>query len=109
MKVNPRTNELEDYAKAETSTTILQYLQTSSDFDTKKNTAIQWNELCGNCFWLSWWDKDKGEKYATEKVVTVDDEGNEQKFERCASTPSLKMLSGNTSYGVISPYSKSPW
>ena len=48
MKVNPRTNELEDYAKAETSTTILQYLQTSSDFDTKKNTAIQWNELCGN-------------------------------------------------------------
>lgn len=40
MKVNPRTNELEDYAKAETSTTILQYLQTSSDFDTKKNTSV---------------------------------------------------------------------
>ena len=39
MKVNPRTNELEDYAKAETSTTILQYLQTSSDFDTKKNSG----------------------------------------------------------------------
>ena len=54
MKVKPRTNELDDYAKAEVSTSILQYTQSVSDFDTKKNTAIAWNELCGNCFWLSW-------------------------------------------------------
>lgn len=101
MKVNPRTNELEDYAKAETSTTILQYLQTSSDFNTKKNTAIQWNELCGNCFWLSWWDKDKGEKYATEKVITVDDEGNEQKFEQA-------FYQGDLEYGLITPYEVFP-
>lgn len=76
-------------------------MQTSSDFDTKKNTAIQWNELCGNCFWLSWWDKDKGEKYATEKVVTVDEEGNERKFEQA-------FYQGDLEYGLITPYEVFP-
>ena len=60
MKVKPATNELDDYAKAEVSTSVLQYTQKVSDFESKKNTMIYWNELCGNCFWLSWWDKDKG-------------------------------------------------
>ena len=55
MKVKPATNELEDYAKADVSTSVLQYTQKASDFETKKNTMIYWNELCGNCFWLSWW------------------------------------------------------
>lgn len=101
MKVKPRTNELDDYAKAETSTTILQYLQTSSDFDTKKNTAIYWNELCGNCFWLSWWDKDKGEKYAAEIVTKVGAAGVESKFEQA-------YYQGELEYGLITPYEVYP-
>ena len=36
MKVKPRTNELDDYAKASVSTNILQYAQKASDFETKK-------------------------------------------------------------------------
>lgn len=101
MKVKPRTNELDDYAKAETSTTILQYLQTSSDFDTKKNTAIYWNELTGNCFWLSWWDKDKGEKYATETITEIGEDGVESKREKA-------YYQGDLEYGLITPYELYP-
>lgn len=88
MKVKPRTNELDDYAKAEVSTAILQYTQSVSDFDTKKNTMITWNELCGNCFWLSWWDKDKGERYVTQNI-----DGKEIVFHE-----------GDLDYGFITPY-----
>ncbi len=101
MKVKPRTNELDDWAKAETSTTILQYLQTSSDFDTKKNTAIYWNELTGNCFWLSWWDKDKGEKYATETITEIGEDGVESKREKA-------YYQGDLEYGLITPYELYP-
>ena len=43
MKVKPRTNELDDYAKADVSTAILQHTQSISNFDTQKNTMIAWN------------------------------------------------------------------
>ena len=97
MKVKPATNELDDYAKAEVSTSVLQYTQKASDFESKKNTMIYWNELCGNCFWLSWWDKDKGEKYAVETVIDIDDNGMERKKETA-------FYQGNIDYGLITPY-----
>lgn len=97
MKVKPATNELDDYAKAETSTSVLQHIQKVSDFETKKNTMINWNELTGNCFWLSWWDKDKGEKYAVEQIFDVDEEGNQKKKETA-------YFQGDLDYGLITPY-----
>jgi hypothetical protein len=97
MKVNPATNELDDYAKAETSTSVLQHIQKVSDFESKKNTMINWNELTGNCFWLSWWDKDKGEKYAIEQILSLDEDGN-QKNEETA------YFQGDLDYGLITPY-----
>ena len=97
MKVKPATNELEDYDKAETSTSVLQHIQKVSDFESKKNTAITWNELCGNCFWLSWWDKDKGEKYAVEQIIDVGADGIEQKRETA-------YYQGDLDYGLITPY-----
>ena len=97
MKVKPATNELDDYAKAETSTSVLQHIQKVSDFESKKNTMINWNELTGNCFWLSWWDKDKGEKYAVEQILSLDEEGN-QKSEETA------YFQGDLDYGLITPY-----
>ena len=97
MKVKPATNELDDYAKAETSTSVLQHIQKVSDFETKKNTMINWNELTGNCFWLSWWDKDKGEKYAVEQIFDVDEEGNQKKKETA-------YFQGDLEYGLITPY-----
>ena len=97
MKVKPATNELDDYAKAETSTSILQHTQKVSDFETKKNTAIVWNELCGNCFFLSWWDKDKGEKYAVEQMLDIDDNGVQK-------TRETAYYQGDLDYGLITPY-----
>ena len=97
MRVKPATNELKDYDKAETSTAVLQYTQKSSDFESKKNTAIYWNELCGNCFWLSWWDKDKGEKIAVDHKVRVDENGVEHKED-------VAFYQGELDYGLITPY-----
>lgn len=101
MKVNPATNELDDYAKAETSTSVLQHIQKSTDFEAKKNTAIHWNELTGNCFWLSWWDKDKGEKFATEQIIEVDADGVESIREKA-------YYQGDLDYGLITPYELYP-
>ena len=97
MRVKPATNELKDYDKAETSTAILQYTQKANDFESRKNTAIYWNELCGNCFWLSWWDKDKGEKIAIEHKVSVDENGTEHKEETA-------FYQGDLDFGLITPY-----
>ena len=97
MKVKPATNELDDYDKAETSTSILQHTQKVSDFESKKNTMISWNELCGNCFWLSWWDKDKGDKVAVKKTIEADENG-EQKVREEA------YYQGDLEYGLITPY-----
>ncbi len=101
MKVKPATNELDDFAKAEVSTSVLQYAQKSTDFQSKKDTMIYWNELCGNCFWLSWWDKDKGQKYATETVLEVDENGVERKKEQA-------FYEGDLDYGLITPYEVFP-
>ena len=101
MKVKPATNELDDYAKAEVSTSVLQYTQKSTDFESKKDTMIYWNELCGNCFWLSWWDKDKGEKFAVETVVDVGENGIESKRQQA-------YYQGDIDYGLITPYEVFP-
>lgn len=101
MKVKPATNELSDYAKADVSTSILQYTQKASDFETKKNTMIYWNELCGNCFWLTWWDKDKGEKFAIETVVETGKDGVESVREKA-------FYQGDIDYGLITPYELYP-
>lgn len=101
MKVKPATNELDDYAKAEVSTSVLQYTQKSTDFESKKDTMIYWNELCGNCFWLSWWDKDKGEKYGVETVIDIDENGIEHKRQQA-------FYQGDIDYGLITPYEVFP-
>lgn len=97
MKVKPATNELKDYDKAETSTSILQHTQKVSDFESKKNTMIYWNELCGNCFWLSWWDKDKGDKIGVETIVDIDENDVGAKKE-------IAYYQGDLDYGLITPY-----
>lgn len=101
MKVKPATNELDDYAKADVSTSVLQHTQKVSDFETKKDTMIQWNELCGNCFWLTWWDKNKGDKIAQQTVIEADAEGNEQKKE-------IAFYQGDIDYGLVTPYEVFP-
>ena len=101
MKVKPRTNELDDYAKAEVSTDILQYTQTNTDFESKRNMMIDWNELCGNVFWMSWWDAYKGEIVGTEEIIETDGDGNEKKTEKA-------YYEGDIDYGLITPYELYP-
>lgn len=97
MTCKPRTNELDDFAKAEVSTAIIRHKQKTSDFDSKKNTMILWNELCGSCFWLSWWDKDAGEEYGRKEITVVGEDGVEYKKE-------VAVYEGDLDYGLITPY-----
>jgi hypothetical protein len=97
MTVKPATNELDDYAKADVSTAILRNMQSSTSFETHTNTMIAWNELCGNCFWLSWWNKDGGEKYVTEKVAVLGNDGIEEIKE-------VAYYEGDLDYGLLTPY-----
>jgi len=97
MTVKPRTNELDDYAKAEVSTAIIRHKQSVSDFEEKKNTMILWNELCGSCFWLSWWDKNAGEEFGHKEIVEIGEDGVEYKKETA-------VYEGDLDYGLITPY-----
>ncbi len=101
MKVKPATSELEDYAKAEVSTSILGHIQRSTDFEAKKNTMIYWNELCGNCFWLSWWDRDRGDRLAVVTETELSSDGGELRRERAYAE-------GDIDYGLITPYEVFP-
>ena len=101
MKVRPATNELDDYAKAEISTSVLQHTQKVTDFESKKNTAINWGELTGNCFFLSWWDKDKGDKFAVETILDIDENGMQK-------TKETAYYQGDLDYGLITPYELYP-
>ena len=62
MTVQPRTNELDDIEKSEIATGLLRYAQQLGDFNVIKSTMIQWAELTGTAFVLSWWDTQKGEE-----------------------------------------------
>lgn len=101
MKVKPRTSELDDYDKADVATSVLQYMQSKTEFDTLKNTAIYWNELCGNCFWLSWWDKDKGNIIAEEDINIIGKDGVEYRSRKA-------YREGDVNYGLLSPYEVYP-
>ena len=97
MRVNPATNELDDYDKAQIATALLQHTQTDSDFNSKYDTMISWLEVTGNCFWMSWWDKDKGEEVGRE--IIIDDDGAET---------TKRYFEGDIDYGLLSPYEVYP-
>lgn len=101
MKVNPRTNEDDDYSKAEISTAVLRFKQSDSDFQTKKNTMIAWNELCGSCFWLAWWDTSLGKKYAEAAEVQISPDGSTQ-------SKTTAYYTGDVDYGLLTPYEVYP-
>lgn len=93
MRVLPRTSELDDYEKAEVSTAILRHKQTSSDFFQKTNTALYWNELCGNVFWISWWNKEGGRYLGT--AVRTGADGSEH---------ACPVFEGDVDYALLPAY-----
>lgn len=101
MTVNPRTNELDDWEKADISTKLLTYLQSNTDFNGQlSELAIPWSELTGTSFILSWWDTSKGDEVA--RVESVIDEDGEKKV----TTESI--YEGDLNYGVLSSYEVFP-
>lgn len=89
MLVLPRSSDLDDYAKAKVSTKLLQYCQSVTDFDAKKDKLIAWSELTGTAFTLSWWDPSAGE------VVGTTEDGEE-------------VRAGELAFGLVSSYEAFP-
>jgi hypothetical protein len=101
MTVEPATNETDDYQKAQVSTAILRHTQGRGGFNMKKDSLILWNELCGSCFWLTWWDSTKGEVYSRQDVVFEDAQGQSAARER-------EVCEGDVDYGLLTPYEVYP-
>ncbi|MCH5213189.1 MAG: hypothetical protein J1G06_09245 [Oscillospiraceae bacterium] len=97
MKVNPATNELDDYGKAEISTSVLQHTQKRTGFNSIKNTAIWLNESTGNCFWLCWWDPSKGEIVGYGKDIEEHEDGS-------VEVKKKPYYEGDVGYGLLTPY-----
>ncbi len=88
MAVLPQTDDPDDEEKARIATKLLKSFIASSDFEGKRNTLLEWCELCGTAFVLSWWDKDGG---------------------RCVGTENGKeVCEGELRYGLLTPYEVYP-
>ena len=101
MSVTPRTNEMDDYEKAEISTKLLRYTQSVNGFERKKNTALSWAELTGTSFVMSWWNALKGDHIADEIIVEIDKDGNETQSTR-------PLYEGDVDFGLLTPYEVFP-
>ena len=101
MTVKPRRNDIDDYAKAEVSTNILKYYQDVSNFNMMKNQAIVWNEICGSCFWICGWNRDKGVVTDREWIEEVDENDEIQYKLR-------EYHEGDIEYSLLSPYEVYP-
>lgn len=88
MAVRPQTDDIDDEEKARISTKLLRSFIASSDFETKRNMLLEWCELCGSAFILSWWDKNGGK--------CVGEENGEPIYE------------GELCYGLLTPYEVYP-
>lgn len=90
MSVKPRTDEADDYDKADVATKLLRYTSLQGNFDHKKNVLMQWAELTGSAFILSFWDEQQG------PALAVDEEG----------CPSVR--AGELGFTLLSPYEVYP-
>lgn len=97
MVVKPRTSEADDAAKAKIGTKILEYCQANVGFTDQMNQLLQWSEICGTAFTVSYWDKNAGDVIAE---MALGDEGVE-------SAP-VPVHLGDLAFGLLSPYEVFP-
>lgn len=102
MVVNPRSPEADDVEKAKTSTKLLEYCQSVTDFKNKIDKLISWCELCGTAFTLSWWDAEIGEVVGNSTVTRMNADGD-------AVVEEKPVMSGDIAFGLISPYEVFPF
>ena len=111
MTVQPRTNELDDAAKAEVATGLLRYAQQLGDFNNVKNTLIMWAELTGTAFVLSWWDTQRGDELTREtasEVVVDRDSSVSEPFMAVYPPHERVIYEGDLNYGLLTPYEVYP-
>ena len=102
MVVRPSTNELDDIAKADVSTSLLRGTQINTGFSNTLSTAESWMETTGTVFFLSWWDSMKGKLIYEEEIEIFDDKTQERKRDI------KRLFEGDLSYGLITPYEVYP-
>lgn len=100
MAVRPRTDELDDFEKADVSTKLLRYSQDMVGFDDLVDTAYQWSALTGTAFFYSWWDTSLGEVIQRIESVEVDEEG--------AVVQAREEHYGDLNCGLLTPYEVYP-
>ena len=100
MVVEPRSAEMDDYAKAKVSTKLLAYCQGDTDFQAKTDKLISWAELTGTAFTLSFWDPNKGDLIANEGAV-YDEQGE-------IVQPEKPIRTGGLDFGLVSSYEVFP-
>ena len=105
MVVNPRTNEAEDVAKARVSTKLLEFLQSSVDFDRKHAQIRRWAEVCGTSFSLSWWDKDAGKVVGVEITET---NGTDEMGNPIIKQTKREIHEGELAMGILTAYEVFP-
>lgn len=101
MTVRPRSGDMDDYEKAAVSTKVLRYLQSESGWDRRKDTLIDWLELTGTAFVLSYWDTTKGRQIAVTDGVQIGEDGQEIPFSRA-------VYEGDVEYGLLNCYEVYP-
>lgn len=89
MTVRPRTDDLDDLDKADVSTAILRYIQASTAFENRKNSALYWSEITGTSFFLSWWDPRASTSLSRQRSAE-------------------DIVDGDLAWGVLSPYEVYP-
>lgn len=97
MFVKPRTGEAEDAAKAKIGTKLLEYCQQNVGFKDQMNQLLQWAEICGTAFSVSYWDAGAGDVIAE---MSVAEGGIESK--------PMKIHLGDLGFGLLSPYEVFP-
>lgn len=100
MVVEPRSAEMDDYAKAKVSTKLLMYCQGDTDFQAKKDKLIAWAELTGTAFTLSYWDPNRGDLIARESAI-IDANGD-------ILVPEKPIRTGGLDFGLVSSYEVFP-
>ncbi len=101
MVVNPRTADMDDYAKAKVSTKILDYCQSVTDFNAKKDKLIAWAELTGTAFTLSYWDAEGGGIIGYADAPVTDENG-------ITLIEKKPVKSGEIAFGLVSSYEVFP-
>lgn len=97
MVVLPRTGEAEDAAKAKIGTKLLQYCQSNVGFRDQINQLLQWSEICGTAFTVSYWDKNAGDVIAEMQIAGDNGESK-----------AVPIHMGDLAFGLLSPYEVFP-